>query len=303
MLRFAAALASLLGISGCSTTDALNALTSSGDYTRHADIAYATGHRTKLDVYVPRVLACGDKAPVVVFFYGGTWNTGSRGDYTFVAASFARHGILTVIADYRLYPEVTYPEFLVDSAKAVAWTLRGIGGYQGDPARVFVMGHSAGGYNAAMLALDARWLEGAGVRPSQLRGWIGLAGPYDFLPIENPDAKPVFHHPNYPAGTQPIDHVTSLSPPAFIGVDTGDRLVNPQRNSAQMAQKLRAADVPVTYREYGHLSHTLLIGVFAGPLRWLSTVSDDVPAFVLANSGCAGSGPTGSTSETEARTP
>ena len=70
----------------------------------------------------------------------------------------------------------------------------------GDPKRVFVMGHSAGGYNAAMLALDARWLKAAGHAPDELAGWIGLAGPYDFFPIENPDAKPVFFHPNYPAG-------------------------------------------------------------------------------------------------------
>lgn len=279
-------LASVVTLGACSTTDALNALTSSAGYTRHPDVAYADGARGRLDVYVPREPACGTRAPVVVFFYGGTWNSGERADYAFVAANLARHGILTVIPDYRLYPEVTYPDFLVDNARAVAWTLQNIARFHGDPDKVFVMGHSAGGYNAAMLALDARWLQDAGTAPSALRGWIGLAGPYDFLPIVNPEAKPVFHHPDYPAGSQPIDHASRASPPVFLGVDTGDKLVNPQRNSAQMARKLEAAGVPVTYREYGHLSHTLLIGVFAAPLRWLSPVSDDVAAFVLAQSGC-----------------
>ncbi|QET02152.1 alpha/beta hydrolase [Cupriavidus pauculus] len=285
-----AATAFLLSIGGCSTVDALNALTPSGDYIHLKDIAYAAGDRGQLDVYVPREPACGDKAPVVVFFYGGTWNSGSRADYAFVGANLARHGILTVIADYRLYPEVTYPDFLTDSAQAVAWTLRSIAAYRGDPSRVFVMGHSAGAYNAAMIALDKRWLTAAGASPTQLRGWIGLAGPYDFLPIVNPDAQPVFHHPNYPADSQPIDLVTRQSPPSFIGVDIGDRLVDPERNSRQMTQKLRAAGVPVTHREYGHLSHTLLIGVFSTPLRWLSPVSDDVSAFVLSGSGCGGKG-------------
>lgn len=279
-------LAPLLALGACTTSDALNALTSDAAYARNAGVHYAEGRRGLLDIYVPRQPACGARAPVVVFFYGGTWNSGARADYAFVAANLAAHGILTVIPDYRLYPEVTYPDFLLDSARAVAWTLQNIASFQGDPDKVFVMGHSAGGYNVAMLALDARWLQRAGADPSRLRGWIGLAGPYDFLPITNPEARPVFHHPDYPAGSQPIDHVTSKSPPAFLGVDTGDKLVNPQRNSAQMAEKLNAAGVPVTYREYGHLSHTLLIGTFAAPLRWLSPVSDDVSAFILAQSGC-----------------
>jgi len=276
----------LLALGACSTMDALNALTSDAAYTRHADVPYGDGPRARLDVYVPKQPACGTTAPVVVFFYGGTWNSGERADYRFVAANLARHGILTIIPDYRLYPEVTYPDFLRDNARAVAWTLQHVARYQGDPQRVFVMGHSAGGYNAAMLALDARWLRDAGSDPSTLRGWIGLAGPYDFLPIVNPEARPVFHHPNYPAGSQPIAYASSASPPAFLGAYSGDKLVNPQRNSAQMAEKLRAAGVPVTYREYGHLSHTLLIGVFASPLRWLSTVSDDVAAFVIEQAKC-----------------
>lgn len=279
-------LAPLLTLAACTTMDTLNALTPDTAYVRNTGVRYADGRRGLLDIYVPRQPACGGKAPVVVFFYGGTWNSGERADYAFVAANLARHGILTVIPDYRLYPEVTYPEFLVDSARAVAWTLQSIASFHGNPDNVFVMGHSAGGYNAAMLALDARWLEGAGAEPSRLRGWIGLAGPYDFLPIINPEARPVFHHPNYPPDSQPVDHVRQASPPAFLGVDTGDKLVDPQRNSAQLAKKLRAAGTPVTYREYRHLSHTLLIGVFAAPLRWLSTESDDVSDFVLDRSGC-----------------
>lgn len=283
----ALALLPLLAVGACSTTDMLNALTPDAAYTRHADVPYGQGQRARLDIYAPREPACAGKAPVVVFFYGGTWHSGERADYAFVAAALARRGILTVIPDYRLYPEVTYPAFLRDSALAVAWTLRDIAGYQGDPSRVFVMGHSAGGYNAAMLALDPRWLDEAGASRAQLRGWIGLAGPYDFFPIENPAARPVFHHPHYPPGSLPIDHVSAGAPPVFLGVDSDDRLVDPQRNSARLGSRLRTAGVAVQYREYGNLSHTLLIGAFASPLRWLSTVSEDIADFVLARAGCA----------------
>jgi acetyl esterase/lipase len=112
--------------------------------------------------------------------------------------------VMTLVADYRLYPEVRYPDFLSDSAQALAYGFEHAAQLGGDPRRVFVMGHSAGGYNAAMLALDARWLKAAGHVPNELAGWIGLAGPYDFYPITNPDAKPVFFHPDYPANSQPI---------------------------------------------------------------------------------------------------
>jgi acetyl esterase/lipase len=84
-----------------------------------------------------------------------------------------------------------------------------------DPKRVFVMGHSAGGYNAAMLALDARWLKATGHSPAELAGWIGLAGPYDFYPITNPAAKPVFFHPNYPEKSQPMAFISATSPRIF----------------------------------------------------------------------------------------
>ncbi|MGT2427719.1 alpha/beta hydrolase [Cupriavidus basilensis] len=142
----------LVGLGACSTSDVLNGLTQSRAYALTASVPYADGARGKLDIYAPREPACSGKAPVVVFFYGGTWNSGERADYAFVAAALAARGILTVIPDYRLYPEASYPDFLVDNARAVAWTRREIANYGGDPQRLFVMGHSAGGYNAAMLA-------------------------------------------------------------------------------------------------------------------------------------------------------
>ena len=218
--------------------------------------------------------------PVVVFIYGGSWNTGERAQYQFVGEALASRGVLTLVADYRLYPEVRYPDFLSDSAKALAYGLDQAARLGGDPKRVFVVGHSAGAYNAAMLALDARWLNALGHGPNELAGWIGLAGPYDFYPIVNPDAKPVFFYPHYPPNSQPIEFVTRDAPRSFLAAAVDDSLVNPQRNTQQMADKLKAVGVPVTIKLYPRASHTTLVGAFAWPLRWIAPVLQDVRTFI-----------------------
>jgi acetyl esterase/lipase len=277
-----AALTSALAMlsSACSPVGVLNALVPQDTHFVTRDLAYGTDPRQKLDVYQPRAAA---RAPLVVFFYGGSWNAGERGDYRFVGEALAARGIVVAIADYRLYPEVTYPEFLNDSARAVAWVNVEAQRFDADPERLFVMGHSAGAYNAAMLALDPRWLAQQGMDAAQLAGWVGLAGPYDFLPSNNPDVQPVFHHPRYPPGAEPFGHVSDNAPPAFLGAARSDTLVDPQRNTARLASDLGAAGVPVTLRFYERVGHMTLIGAFGRPLRGLAPVLEDVADFVLEN--------------------
>ena len=270
----------------CSPINLINGLTPSSTYTFTGDVAFGPDARDRLDIYRPLATAQQpqprDGFPVVVFFYGGSWNSGERAEYKFVGEALAARGIVTVIADYRLYPEVRYPDFLRDNARAVAWTYHEIAHYGGDPKKLFIMGHSAGGYNVAMLALDPRWLAEVGMRPSMLRGWIGLAGPYDFLPIGNLEVRPVFFYPDYPVGSQPIDYTSAAAPPTFLGAAETDTLVNPKRNTQQMAARLEADGVPVTLRLYPKVNHLTLIGAFSEPLRWLAPVRDDVVAFVEA---------------------
>jgi len=258
----------------------LNALASSNTHTVSRGASYGPGARQLVDVYRPARAAPRGGWPVVVFFYGGSWNRGERADFAFVGEALASRGILTMVADYRLYPEVRYPEFLKDGATAVAWALTHADRLGGNPQRVFVMGHSAGAYNAAMLALDPRWLKATGHAPRELAGFVGLAGPYDFLPIENPDVQPVFFHPDYPAGTQPLQHASRGAPRSFLGAAASDKLVNPQRNTQALATKLQALGVPVTLKFYDHASHMTLIAAFGAPLRWLAPVLEDVAAFV-----------------------
>lgn len=269
----------------CSPLTAINALTPSATYNKTADISYGADPRQKLDIYAPRDVAVG--APVVVFFYGGNWRMGDRADYAFVGEALASRGILAVIADYRLYPEASYPGFLEDSAAAVAWTARKVRSYGGNPERLFVMGHSAGAYNAAMVALDARWLGEQGMQPSALRGWIGLAGPYDFLPIENPDVKPVFHFPDTPPSSQPINHVGTTAPPALLIASNEDKLVNPTRNTGHLLSRLRVAGVEAEAIYYDRTSHATLVATLSRPLRSLAPVLDDVERFVVSHGAAA----------------
>ncbi len=277
-------LAALVG--ACSPFGILNALTPADTYTVTEGLEYGPDPRHKLDVYRPRQPAETPLPragyPVVVFFYGGTWNSGDRKDYAFVGEALASQGIVTIVTDSRLYPQVRYPDFLQDCARALAWARREATRYGGDPQQLYVMGHSSGAYNAAMLALDPRWLAAQGMSPAALAGWIGLAGPYDFLPIVNPDAQPVFYHPDYPPGSQPIDYASKASPRAFLAAPVTDSLVNPVRNTQQMADKLQAAGVSVTFRLYAEVNHVTLAGAIARPLRWLAPVRDDVIAFVRA---------------------
>ncbi len=284
-LAWASALLLLLALGACalrSPASVINALASADSLQAATGLAYGRLPRQQLDLYLPRRSAPAGGHPVVVFFYGGSWNRGERAEYRFVGEALAARGVITLVADYRLYPEVRYPDFLDDCALALAWGLREAGRLGGNPQRVFVMGHSAGAYNAAMLALDPSRLAPTGFGPQALAGWIGLAGPYDFLPITNPDARPVFFHPDYPPGTQPLDHAGAGAPRSFLAAAETDVLVNPQRNSVQLAQKLRRAGVPVDLHLYPRVNHITLVAALAWPLRGLAPVLDDVVGFIEA---------------------
>ena len=281
-MAFCVAVALLAGCSGTGTR-IIDVLTPKGGYVETRDIAYGEGPRRKLDVYRPATLSADAKAPVVVFIYGGSWREGSKADYRFVADALTAHGIVTVIADYRVFPEVGYPDFIDDTAAAAAWTLREIGRYGGDPERVFMAGHSAGAYNAAMVAFDPRWLRPYGYAPSRFRGFVGLAGPYNFLPIQDAGAKEVFHWPDTPADSQPIAHVVASSIPSLLIAARHDTFVYPTVNTEPMAAKLRSVGADVTVDIHDDVNHVTLIGAMARPLRFLAPVDREFGDFVLSH--------------------
>lgn len=238
-------------------------------------IAYADGQRHKLDVYAPEQR--GEAAPVVYFIYGGGWNRGERSDYQFVGRALASRGFVTVIADYRLVPEVTYPGFLEDNANALRWVQDNIASYGGDPDRLFLAGHSAGAYNAVMLALDPSFLRDYGVT-LQIRGVAALSGPYDFYPFEYGEVQSAFGSAPNPEGTQPINLVTAETPPMYLATGTTDPIVRMQ-NTERFAQRLKDSGVWVTTRYYEGFGHMEPVIAMGSLWRWRMPVLDDMVAF------------------------
>ena len=215
----------------------INALVPTGTHRFTADQAYGPEARQRLDVYQPDPPVPG--APIVVFFYGGSWSSGRRQDYRFVGEALASRGIVTLVADYRLSPQVRYPVFRAGQRARAALGV-GPGREPGaSPQRLFAVGHSAGAYNAAMLALDPRWLGAVSMAPERLAGWVGLAGPYDFLPIGAPEAQVAFEWPQTPADSQPLFHARRTgpgrSPRALLLAARDDTLVDPERNTQALA--------------------------------------------------------------------
>lgn len=231
------------------------------------------------DVYLP--LLPSPDAPLVLFFYGGNWTRGERADYRFVGESLASAGVVTVIADYRLGPQADWTGILQDCAAAARWAFDQAPSLGASPRRVHLMGHSAGAYNAAMLALDPRWLQAHGLQPDQLAGWVGVAGPYDFLPIQDPEVQRVFRWPNTPRGSQPIAHVTAQAPRTLLVAARDDSVVDPRRNSEALARELQRGRVPVRLALEERVSHATVIGALATPLRSLAPVRAEVLGFVL----------------------
>lgn len=239
-------------------------------------VAYGAAPRQRLDIYRP---APGDgPAPVMVFFYGGGWDSGRREDYAFVGRALAAQGFVTIVPDYRLVPEVRFPTFVEDAAAAVAWAQDQAARYGGDRERLFLMGHSAGAYNAMMVALDTRFLAAAGGDPAGVRGVIGLAGPYDFLPFDVAASINAFAAFPEPAATQPVTFARSDAPPLLLLHGDKDETVRP-RNSHALARRQRSAGGEVDVRVYEGLNHADILLALSRPLRGKAPVLADVRAF------------------------
>lgn len=275
-----AALATLAALTACTPLGLLDVTTPSAGYRRDADIPYGQLARQKLDVYVP--VGAQGPLPVVVFFYGGSWQEGRREQYRFAGEALASRGFLAVVPDYRVYPEVRYPDFLRDGAAAVRWVRDHAGEYGGDPSRLFLAGHSAGAYNAAMLALDGRWLGEVGLMPqTSVRGWIGLSGPYDFLPIRSPVIQTIFGpRESWPA-TQPVAYVSVSAPPALLVTGAADTRVLPG-NTDRLAARLREAGVAVTVFAYPGVGHGRTVAALARPFRSDPPILEEIRRFVDA---------------------
>jgi len=256
---------------------AVNVPTAFGGHTVVKDLEFGRNGQ-KLDIYIPENVQENSMAPVLVFFYGGRWSEGQKEQYKFIGNSFAKHGYVTVISDYRKYPSVKFPIFVEDNADAAAWVYKNIKKYGGNPDSLFLAGHSAGALNAALLSADERYLKKRGVELSSIQGFIGLAGPYDFEPDE-PDLKDMFGPPeNYPQ-MQVSTFIEGNEPPMLLLYGLKDHTVW-YSNIEKLKKAIDAKDGKVIVKTYDDLDHLGIISALTWVYKDKYTVDNDILAFL-----------------------
>jgi acetyl esterase/lipase len=264
--------------SPASSLDALDSLFPGHGPVRRvaSEMPFAAGPRGRLDVWAE---PGGAREPVVVFFYGGGWRSGRRQDYGFVAKAYAARGFVVVIPDYRLVPDVRFPAFIDDAARAVRWTHDNVARFGGDPDRIVLAGHSAGAYLAVMLALDRRYLEAAGVNPNIVRAAAGFGGPYDFHPFdETLSIDAMGQAPDWRA-TQPILFARADAPPLMLVMAGKDNQVR-AHNAINLAARQKVLGSTTTELvEYPGLEHNDLVVALSRPFRSKAPLLDDSVAF------------------------
>lgn len=224
------------------------------------DIVFHPDFDVRLDVASP---ATGDGYPVLVFIHGGGWDSYQKELFAPAAEKLTAKGIVTVIPDYTLYPEAGYAQMTREMAAAVAWTLENIERYGGDPARVVVAGHSAGGHLAGLVALDERWLQAFGHSPADLCGWIGLSGVYDVngqMAFERstggtaPVMTAVMGGEENFAAASPVTYASAAAPPTLL-IHGGQDTTVPLSLSEELHAALSAAGAAselIVYPQKGH---------------------------------------------------
>ncbi len=281
-MMFAAILAAMAAVlAACTPIRLFNILIPETGLEASHDIAFGTNARDKLDVYRPVSTASSGTTvpkPVVVFFYGGAWDSGDKSGYLFVAEALTSRGYVVVIPNYRLYPEVTFPTYMDDAALALKWTFDNVAQYGGDPARVVVMGHSAGAQLAALVAYDGKYLQRSGIDKRRIKGVVSLAGPMDFLPLTEPKLEFIFPQ-EVRAASQPINFITGSEPPSLMLHGEKDTRVG-IHNSRNIAARIseRGGVVETTY--YPEMGHIGILLALAAPLRNGKPVLDRVAKFI-----------------------
>jgi acetyl esterase/lipase len=240
------------------------------------DVAFGAHPRQRLDLYAP--LGATAPLPVMVFIHGGSWRNGDKRDYNFMGAALAAQGFLTAIPNYRLVPDARFPSFIEDCALAVRWVKENAAQHGGDPSRITLIGHSAGAYNAVMLTLDVRYLLGAGADAARIKGVVGLAGPYDFLPFDVDATRDAFGQAEDPLQTQPITFARADAPPLLLLWGEDDTTVGP-RNIMGLERAMRAVGGNVETKTYPGVDHVEIMLALSRPFRGVAPVLADVTTF------------------------
>lgn len=270
-------------LAGCAPLGVLDAIVPEGDYDRRLNVAYGPEARQKLDIYRPKNATTG--SPVIVFFYGGSWKSGDRGRYRFVADALTQHGYTVVIPDYRLYPDVRFPDFMHDAANTLRWVKDNLTEPDGSTPPVFLAGHSAGAHIAALLAVDDAYLQKQGLSPQDICGVIGLAGPYTFDPFKYRTTRAVFQGLNNSDEARPVAQVKATAPPFLLLHGTEDGTVSPE-NTVGFAEKLIQAGGSAETVMIPDIGHYRIILAVARPFDDIAPVNDRIADFIDHHRAC-----------------
>ncbi|HSF72094.1 MAG TPA: alpha/beta hydrolase [Methylotenera sp.] len=271
--------------SACSPVKVLNSLVPENGYELVSAIAYGADSRQKLDIYLPKNPKTADVQnldilkKVIIFYYGGNWDSGERADYKFAAEALVSHGYIVVVPDYRVYPEVLFPALMVDPVSAAKWVKTHIKKYNGDANKVFLAGHSAGAHIAVMMAINSEYLAKESLQPIDFAGVIGLAGPYDFLPLTSDRLKTIFGPEDERWKSQPINFVDGKNPPLLLAVGMQDGTVWP-RNSINLAIKIQENNGQVEVVKFANYGHVDMVAKLAKPLRGNGELLKPIAAFI-----------------------
>jgi arylformamidase len=283
-VRLLAAIVMSMTLSGCLLRASVQTVDVCEGGREIRDIAYWNGadfndEKHRLDLYVP---AGPGPHPVVVFVHGGGWILGDRqqigGSYIKLGRRFAALGVLTMVVSYRLAPRFKHPAQVRDVSRALAWAFEHAPEYGGDPQRLFAMGHSAGAHLVALAATDSRWLAEVDHSPAELKGVIGVSGPYDVEHLGRstlvgglPMVIPAFgSDPSTWRDAMPANHLkTGTIPPFVVAWADGDpELV--RRDARVFTQALKRARREVSTYESGFDDHFSVITDFGGALNPLA---------------------------------
>ena len=267
----------------------VNGITSNGGVGVSKNILYGDEPNQDLDIYYPKPLAKAmnstindiaihDSYPMVVFVHGGSWESGSKDEYAFVGQSLAKAGYVTAVINYRKAPEHLYPDYVEDTAQAIAWSYKNAESLHADPKRLAVIGHSAGAFNAVAAVANEDFLAPYGVKPKDIATVIGIAGPYSY-DFRKFSSRTAFGASATPETVMPDRQIKGAQPPYLLLTAEKDKVVH-VTNTIKMTQALKAAGVKVETGEIAGASHATSIGAMAPPLRWVNDVRTQVLSYL-----------------------
>ena len=257
----------------------LNLAAPRSTYRVHRDLAYGSGPRQRFDLYLPKTAS--GPAPVVLFFYGGAFRAGRKSEYRIIGEALASKGIIVAIADYRIYPEARFPDFLDDGAAALAAVHARVAEFGGDPSRIFIAGHSAGAYIAVMLASNPAYIRDANADPAWIRGVIAMAGRYHELAVGDATSREIFRGPARPE-TRPANFIDGKRSPMLLlaGESESPAVLESHKG---LAAHLRAHGSDVEEIRYPGIGHMGIMLALAPRFRHRAAVREDIARFVATH--------------------